>query len=62
MRRPARAAIAVILSTHVPGHALLCAHRVAALTPALLRTLYGIDAVVAPLPGTGTTVCAPVLA
>lgn len=76
VRRLAKAGISVILSTHDPDHALLCADRVAALhggrlvacgppaetiTPALLRLIYGIDVVVAPLPGLDTPVCAPVL-
>lgn len=76
VRRLAKAGIAVILSTHDPDHALLCADRVAALhggtlvaygppaqtiTPALLRLIYGIDVVVATLPGLDAPVCAPVL-
>lgn len=67
--------IAVILATHDPAHAFLCANRVAALhdgrlaalgppsetvTPATLRLLYGVEVVVAPITG-GSMVCAPVL-
>ncbi|MGU3668575.1 ABC transporter ATP-binding protein [Methylobacterium sp. A49B] len=77
VRRLARAGIAVMFSTHDPGHALACADRVLALhsgglvacgppaatvTPALLRLIYGIDVVVAPLPGIPAPVCAPVIA
>ena len=76
VRRLARAGIAVMFSTHDPDHALLCADRVVALhggrlvacgppaatvTPALLRLIYGIDVVVAPVPGVAAPVCAPVI-
>ncbi|MDP4004319.1 ABC transporter ATP-binding protein [Methylobacterium sp. NEAU K] len=76
VRRLAQAGIAVMLSTHDPGHALLCADRVLALhdgglaacgppaetvTPALLRLIYGVEVVVAPVPGVAAPVCAPVL-
>ncbi|SFL92715.1 ABC transporter ATP-binding protein [Methylobacterium pseudosasicola] len=76
VRRLARAGIAVMLSTHDPDHALLCADRVVALhdgglaacgppaetiTPALLRRLYGIDVVVTAVPGVAAPVCAPIL-
>ena len=77
VRRLAGAGIGVILSTHDPDHALLCADRVAALhggrlvaygppvetiTPALLRLIYGIEVVIAQVPGMEASVCAPVLA
>lgn len=76
VRRLSGAGIAVVFSTHDPSHALLCGDRVAALrdgtlvacgpatatvTPALLRQLYGIDVLVADIPGTRVPVCAPVL-
>lgn len=71
IRRLAQAGIAVLFSTHDPGHALLCADRVIALhagrlaaetvTPALLRLIYGIDVVMAPVPGIAAPVCAPVI-
>ncbi|MCJ2071533.1 ABC transporter ATP-binding protein [Methylobacterium sp. J-030] len=76
IRRLALANIAVLFSTHDPGHALLCADRVMALhagrlvadgpstetvTPALLRLIYGIDVVMAPVPGIAAPVCAPVI-
>lgn len=75
VRRLTERGITVILSTHDPAHAFLCADRVAALhaghlaalgppaetvTPETLRLLYGVEVVVAPLAG-GQTVCAPVL-
>jgi iron complex transport system ATP-binding protein len=77
VRRLARAGIGVMFSTHDPDHALMCADRVLALhggrvaasgppaatvTPALLRLLYGIDVVVAPVPGVAAPVCAPIIA
>jgi len=76
VRRLARSGIAVMLSTHDPDHALLCADRVVALqdgrlaacgppaetiTPELLRGLYGIDVVVTSVPGLAVPVCAPIL-
>ncbi|MCJ2089385.1 ABC transporter ATP-binding protein [Methylobacterium sp. E-005] len=76
IRRLAQAGIAVLFSTHDPGHALLCADRVIALhagrlvadgpsaavvTPALLRLIYGIDVVMAPVPGIAAPVCAPII-
>jgi len=76
IRRLARAGIAVLFSTHDPGHALLCADRVIALhdgrlaacgpaaetvTPALLRQIYGVDVVVAAVPGIAAPICAPVI-
>lgn len=68
--------IAVVLSTHDPGHAFACADRVAlmkrgaivaigtpdaTLTPAALRDLYGVDVAVAWLEAAGRNVCAPAL-
>ncbi len=68
--------IAVVLSTHDPGHAFACADRVAlmksgrivaqgrpetVLTPARLRDLYGVEIAVGRLEGAGRSVCAPVL-
>ncbi|MDO9426405.1 MAG: ABC transporter ATP-binding protein [Methylobacterium sp.] len=76
VRRLARGGIAVILSTHDPDHAFLCADRVALLhegrlaalgtpaetiTPASLQRLYGVAVAVVPLPGYGRSVCAPIL-
>ncbi len=76
IRRLAAAGIAVLFSTHDPGHALLCADRLIALhagrlvadgpaaatvTPDLLRLIYGIDVVVAPVPGLAAPVCVPVV-
>lgn len=76
IRRLARDGIAVLFSTHDPGHALLCADRVIALhagrlaadgpsaatvTPALLRMLYGIDVVMAQVPGIAAPLCAPIV-
>ena len=76
VRRLSEHGIAVVLSTHDPGHAFLCADRVALLhggrlaglappaetvTPETLRLLYGVEVAVVPLPGTGRAVCAPVL-
>ncbi|MGU3658689.1 ABC transporter ATP-binding protein [Methylobacterium fujisawaense] len=76
IRRLAQAGIAVLFSTHDPGHALLCADRLVALhggrlvadgpsaatvTPALLRLIYGIDVVVASVPGLAAPVCVPVV-
>ncbi len=69
--------IAVVLSTHDPGHAFACANRVAlmkrgrivalgapdtVLTPAALRDLYGVDVAVAWLEAAGRHVCVPSLA
>lgn len=68
--------IAVVLSTHDPGHAFACADRVAlmragrivatgppeaVLTPAALRELYGVAVAVAWLEAAGRHVCAPSL-
>ncbi|GJD93456.1 ABC transporter ATP-binding protein [Methylobacterium iners] len=77
VRRLSEAGIGVILSTHDPDHAFLCADRVALLhggrlvalgspdatvTRENLRLLYGIEVAVVPLPGHARSVCAPVLA
>ncbi|MFD6321188.1 ABC transporter ATP-binding protein [Methylorubrum thiocyanatum] len=77
VRRLSEAGIAVVLSTHDPGHAFLCADRVALLhggrlaglgppaetvTPETLRRLYGVEVAVVPLPGQGgRAVCTPVI-
>ncbi|MGU3537508.1 ABC transporter ATP-binding protein [Methylobacterium sp. A54F] len=76
IRRLRARGIAVVLATHDPGHAFLCADRVALLqggrlaalgapaetiTPESLRGLYGVATAVVPLPGHGTTVCTPLL-
>jgi iron complex transport system ATP-binding protein len=77
VRRLSEAGIGVILSTHDPDHAFLCADRVALLhggrlvalgspdatvTRENLRLLYGIEVAVVPLPGHARSVCAPILA
>ncbi|MCP1549674.1 MULTISPECIES: ABC transporter ATP-binding protein [Methylorubrum] len=76
VRRLSQSGIAVVLSTHDPGHAFLCADRVALLhggrlvalgppsetvTPEHLRLLYGVEVAVVPLPGQGRTVCTPLI-
>ncbi len=76
VRRLSELGIAVVLSTHDPGHAFLCADRVALLhggrlvalgppsetvTPETLRLIYGVAVAVVPLPGQGLTVCTPVI-
>jgi len=76
VRRLARGGIAVILSTHDPDHAFLCADRVALLheghlaalgppadtiTPQSLERIYGVAVAVVPLPGYARSVCAPIL-
>ena len=76
VRRLSAAGIAVVLSTHDPGHAFLCADRVALLhggrlvalgppaetvTPEHLRLLYGVEVAVVPLPGQGRAVCTPLI-
>ena len=76
VRRLSATGIAVVLSTHDPGHAFLCADRVALLhggrllalgspeatiTPETLRLLYGVAVAVVPLPQHGRSVCTPVL-
>lgn len=77
VRRLSATGIAVVLSTHDPGHAFLCADRVALLhggrlvalgapedtiTPAILARVYGVAVAVVPLPGHGRSVCTPILA
>jgi iron complex transport system ATP-binding protein len=77
IRRLAERGLGVILSTHDPGHAFLCADRVALLrdgrlaglgppsdtiTPESLERLYGVEVAVVPVPGHGRSVCTPVLA
>jgi iron complex transport system ATP-binding protein len=72
----ARRGIAVILSTHDPDQAFLCADRVAMLhagrlrhlgppreviTAASLRAVYGVEVDVVPLGDRGVPVCVPVL-
>ena len=76
IRRLSRSGIAVILSTHDPDHAFLCADRVALLhegrllalgtpaatiTPETLARIYGVAVAVIALPGHGHAVCAPIL-
>lgn len=76
VRRLSRQGIAVILSTHDPDHAFLCADRVALLhegrllalgtpsdtiTPEALARIYGVAVAVVPLPGHRHAVCAPIL-
>jgi iron complex transport system ATP-binding protein len=76
IRRLARDGLGVILSTHDPDHAFLCADRVALLhrgrlaalgppsetiTSESLRRLYGVEVAVVPLSGQGRSVCTPVL-
>jgi iron complex transport system ATP-binding protein len=76
VRRLSETGIAVVLSTHDPGHAFLCADRVALLhggrlvalgppaetvTPETLRLLYGVEVAVVPLPGQGRAVCTPLI-
>jgi iron complex transport system ATP-binding protein len=66
----------VIFATHDPDHAFLCADRVAlmheghmlalgapeeTITAERLKTIYGVEVVVATLPETGRRVCAPSL-
>ncbi len=70
------AGIAVVLSTHDPGHAFACADRVAMMkdggivalgspesvvTPSNLRDLYGVEVTVAWIAAAGRHVCAPYL-
>ena len=72
----AASGIAVLLSTHDPDHAFLCADQVALLhdgrivaigppdetvTPATLKRLYGVDVAVVPLPELGRRICTPSL-
>ncbi|MEA1832737.1 ABC transporter ATP-binding protein [Methylobacterium durans] len=76
IRRLAGRGLGVVLSTHDPGHAFLCADRVALLregaliglgapaetvTPASLERLYGVPVAVVPLGGGAGTVCTPLL-
>jgi len=76
MRALSRSGQAIIFSTHDPDHAFLCADRVALMhkghmialgmpeetvTPAHLKTIYGVEVVIATLPETGRRICAPAL-
>lgn len=76
VRALAARGIAVVLSTHDPGHAFACATRVAlmrrgaivaagppdrVLTPAALRDLYGVEVAVAHVAAVGRNVCVPSL-
>ncbi len=77
IRALAKAGKSILLSTHDPDHAFLCADRVALLhggeliavgapddtiTPDHLKRLYGIDVTIALLPELGRRVCTPSLA
>lgn len=77
VRALARAGIGIVLSTHDPDHAFLCADRVALLhdgavvrlgppeteiTPETLRLLYGVDVAVIPIAERGVRLCVPSLA
>lgn len=68
--------LAIVLSTHDPGHAFACADRVAlmkkgrivglgtppdAVTPETLRGLYGVEVAVEFMQGAGRSICAPAL-
>jgi len=72
----ARSGQSIVLSTHDPDHAFLCADRVALLhaghlvalgtpeetvTADRLKTIYGVDVVIVTLAETGRRVCAPSL-
>ena len=76
MRALSRSGQAIIFATHDPDHAFLCADRVALMhkgqmialgapdttvTAAHLKTIYGVDVVIATLPETGRRICAPAL-
>jgi iron complex transport system ATP-binding protein len=76
IRALADSGIAIVLSTHDPGHAFACADRVALMrggrivalgppeavvTAAALRDLYGVEVAVAWLEAAGRHVCAPSL-
>ena len=76
MRALSRSGQAIIFATHDPDHAFLCADRVALMhqgrmialgtpdetvTAANLKTIYGVDVVIATLPESGRRVCAPSL-
>ncbi|KKC38790.1 ABC transporter [Devosia epidermidihirudinis] len=75
VRTLASQGISVVLSTHNPEHALLCADRVAlfherriiaigapgdVLTAAAIKQLYGVDVVIGRLPGSAAATIAPV--
>jgi len=77
IRALAASGLAIVLSTHDPGHAYACADRVALMkkgqlvalgtpaevvTPERLRELYGIDVAVAFMEAAGRHICAPALA
>lgn len=68
--------LAIVLSTHDPGHAFACADNVAlmkrgqivgegapqaAVTPAALHNLYGVEVAVEFMAGAGRNICAPAL-
>ena len=70
----AKQGIAVVLSTHDPGHAFVCATRVAlmqrgtlvatgapdkVLTPDALRSFYGVEVTVTFVAAAGRNVCVP---
>jgi iron complex transport system ATP-binding protein len=76
IRALSNAGRSIIFATHDPDHAFLCADRVAlmhngqvialgspaqTITPGHLKTIYGVEVVIATLPETGRTVCAPSL-
>ncbi|MFD2237592.1 ABC transporter ATP-binding protein [Aureimonas populi] len=71
-----RSGLAIVLSTHDPGHAFACAHRVALMkggrvlatgspqevvTAEALRGLYGVEVAIAYMQGAGRHVCVPTL-
>ena len=77
VRGLARTGIAVLLSTHDPDHAFLCADRVALLhegrlhalgapaevvTAEALRLLYGVEVEIVSIPESGRRICVPSLA
>lgn len=68
--------LAIVLSTHDPGHAFACADNVAlmkrgrivgegapqaAVTPSALHNLYGVEVAVEFMAGAGRNICAPAL-
>ncbi len=68
--------LAIVLSTHDPGHAFACADNVAlmkrgqivgegapqaAVTPVALHNLYGVEVAVEFMAGAGRSICAPAL-
>jgi iron complex transport system ATP-binding protein len=76
IRALSRSGQAIIFATHDPDHAFLCADRVALMhkghmialgtpeetvTHAHLKTIYGVEVVIATLPETGRRICAPAL-